>query len=120
MSFKKHGQSSAQGSSKRSSRCHVCGETGHYARECKDRKSGPTANSVEEVANLVANVDLGGVYMITSLTRARAARGWFVDTGPQSMLADRGMISAPIVQHLRGLMWFVRMVIKPRCRDLAT
>ncbi|KAJ9547349.1 LOW QUALITY PROTEIN: hypothetical protein OSB04_019892 [Centaurea solstitialis] len=66
---------------KRTGPCHVCGETGHYAREFKDRKSGPVANAVEEVANLVANVDLGGVYMISSLTRAVAARGWFVDTG---------------------------------------
>ncbi|KAJ9542149.1 hypothetical protein OSB04_028655 [Centaurea solstitialis] len=66
---------------KKAGPCHVCGETGHYARECKDRKSGPVANAVDEVANLVANVDLGGVYMISSLTRAVAARGWFVDTG---------------------------------------
>ncbi|KAJ9566879.1 hypothetical protein OSB04_002845 [Centaurea solstitialis] len=66
---------------KRTGPCHVCGETGHYARECKDRKSRPVANAVEEVANLVANVDLGGIYMISSLTRAVAARGWFVDTG---------------------------------------
>ncbi|KAJ9547395.1 hypothetical protein OSB04_019938 [Centaurea solstitialis] len=78
-SFKKPGNQKPKFNNKpkKSGPCHVCGETGHYARECKDRKSGPVANAVEEVANLVANVDLGGVYMISSLTRAMAARGWF-------------------------------------------
>ncbi|KAJ9557645.1 hypothetical protein OSB04_012259 [Centaurea solstitialis] len=82
-SFKRSGNQKPKFNNKpkKSGPCHVCGETGHYARECKDRKSGPVANAVEEVANLVANVNLGGVYMISSLTRAVAARGWFVDTG---------------------------------------
>ncbi|KAJ9554969.1 hypothetical protein OSB04_009583 [Centaurea solstitialis] len=81
-SFKRSGNQKPKFNNKpkKSGPCHVCGETGHYARECKDRKSGPVANAVEEVANLVANVNLGGVYMISSLTRAVAARGWFVDT----------------------------------------
>ncbi|KAJ9565839.1 hypothetical protein OSB04_001805 [Centaurea solstitialis] len=82
-SFKRSGNQKPKFNNKpkKSGPCHVCGETGHYARECKDRKSGPVANAVEGVANLVANVNLGGVYMISSLTRAVAARGWFVDTG---------------------------------------
>ncbi|KAJ9557006.1 hypothetical protein OSB04_011620 [Centaurea solstitialis] len=82
-SFKKPGNQKPKFNNKpkRTGPCHVCGETGHYARECKDRKSGPVANVVDEVANLVANVELGGVYMISSLTRAVAAQGWFMDTG---------------------------------------
>ncbi|KAJ9547539.1 hypothetical protein OSB04_020082 [Centaurea solstitialis] len=82
-SFKKPGNQKPKFNNKpkKFGSCHVCGETGHYARECKDRKSGPVANAVEEVANMVANMDLGGVYMISSLTQATATRGWFVDTG---------------------------------------
>ncbi|GJY65567.1 copia-like retrotransposon, partial [Tanacetum coccineum] len=46
--------------SKQSLKCHVFGETGHFARECKDRKSGTNkANIVNtEIAEMVAHVHL--------------------------------------------------------------
>ena len=62
---------------------HVCGEIGHYARECKDRKSGPMAHAVEEVANLVANVNLGEVFM-QKISDASLHCGAVVRTASQS------------------------------------
>ncbi|GKC98676.1 copia-like retrotransposon, partial [Tanacetum coccineum] len=48
------------GPSKRTGKCHVCGDTGHYARECKLRKSGnDDVNMVNgEIADRVAHVHL--------------------------------------------------------------
>ncbi|GJR08956.1 copia-like retrotransposon [Tanacetum coccineum] len=48
------------GPSKRTGKCHVCGDTGHYARECKLRKSGnDDVNVVNgEIADRVAHVHL--------------------------------------------------------------
>ncbi|XP_023746718.1 uncharacterized protein LOC111894857 [Lactuca sativa] len=80
-SFKKPGHSNPNSKLKRTGHCHVCGEIRHYARECKDRKSGPVAHAVEQVTNMVASVNLGEIFVISSLTRAISARGWFVDTG---------------------------------------
>ncbi|KAJ9552432.1 hypothetical protein OSB04_016477 [Centaurea solstitialis] len=42
---------------KRTTKCHVCGETRHYVRECKERKFGPpVANVVVGIEKLVANL----------------------------------------------------------------
>ncbi|KVI06666.1 Acyl transferase/acyl hydrolase/lysophospholipase [Cynara cardunculus var. scolymus] len=68
---------------KRVGRCHVCGETGHYARECKDRKSGPpVANYVKGIQHLVANLHMEEIDMISEVaTRIVAARGgWYLDS----------------------------------------
>ncbi|KAK9049048.1 hypothetical protein SSX86_031984, partial [Deinandra increscens subsp. villosa] len=80
--FKKPQQSNNQ-AKKRSGKCHVCGETGHYARECDQRKSAPaSANAVAEITHLVANVDLGNIHMVAQRsTRILACRGWFLDSG---------------------------------------
>nr|KAJ0225474.1 hypothetical protein LSAT_V11C100003670 [Lactuca sativa] len=80
-SFKKPGHQNPNSKPKRVGPCHVCREIGHYARECKDHKSVPVAHAVEKVTDMVASVNLGQIFMISSLTRAICARGWFVDTG---------------------------------------
>ena len=80
--FKKPGQKPNHNNPKRKGNCHVCGETGHYARECKQRKSIPqVANMVEE--NLVAMVsDLSiNVAMISEINMASEQSGWWLDCG---------------------------------------
>ncbi|KAJ9561599.1 hypothetical protein OSB04_006759 [Centaurea solstitialis] len=121
-SFKRSGNQKPKFNNKpkKSGPCHVCGETGHYARECKDRKSGPVANAVEEVANLVANVNLGGVYMISSLTRAVAARGWFVDTGATIHVCGQRRCFDTYRPVPAGLLWFALMVIVLMCWGLVS
>nr|KAJ0199223.1 hypothetical protein LSAT_V11C600310790 [Lactuca sativa] len=76
-SFKKPGHQNPNSNPKRAKPCHI----GKYARECKDRKSGLVAHAVEKVTDMVASVNLGDTFMISSLTRAICARGWFMDTG---------------------------------------
>nr|KAJ0194771.1 hypothetical protein LSAT_V11C700357350 [Lactuca sativa] len=61
--------------------CHICGELMHYAIECKDHKLGPVSHAVDQMTDMVASVNLGEIFMITSLTRAICARGWSVETG---------------------------------------
>ncbi|XP_024990724.1 uncharacterized protein LOC112525010 [Cynara cardunculus var. scolymus] len=76
---------------KRVGRCHVCGETRHYARECKDRKSTTsTANSVEGIQHLVANLHMEEIDMISEAsTRIVAARGgWYLDYGSTIHVCD--------------------------------
>ncbi|KAJ9561508.1 hypothetical protein OSB04_006668 [Centaurea solstitialis] len=65
-SFKRQGQFSGQGNIKRNGKCHVCGETWHYARECKLRKSwtSETANAIAEIEDLVANLRLEEIDML--------------------------------------------------------
>nr|KAJ0188051.1 hypothetical protein LSAT_V11C900477710 [Lactuca sativa] len=79
--FKKPGHQNPNSKPKRVVPCHVSGEIGHYARECKDRKSVPVTHAVENVTDMVASVNLGEIFMISSIIRAICARGWFVDTG---------------------------------------
>nr|KAJ0187483.1 hypothetical protein LSAT_V11C900478910 [Lactuca sativa] len=80
-SFKKPSHLNPNLKPKRVGPCHVCGETGHYARECKDRKSGPVVHAVEQLTDMVESVNLGEIFMISSLNRALCARGWFIDNG---------------------------------------
>ncbi|PWA39563.1 Zinc finger, CCHC-type [Artemisia annua] len=56
----KHDKFKKTGSSTRTGKCHVCGKTGHYARECKLRKSGNDDINVMdgEIADRVAHVHL--------------------------------------------------------------
>ncbi|KAJ9538888.1 LOW QUALITY PROTEIN: hypothetical protein OSB04_031621 [Centaurea solstitialis] len=81
--FKKQGQSSSQGNMKRNGKCHVCRETGHYARECKMRKFGTseTISTVDEIENLVANLSPEEIDMLTvNGSVVLAARGgWYFD-----------------------------------------
>ncbi|KAJ9558062.1 hypothetical protein OSB04_012676 [Centaurea solstitialis] len=84
-SFKRHRQSSGQGNLKRNGKCHVCEETEHYARECKQRKSGTPgiANAVAEIEDLMANLSMEEIDMLAmngSIALA-AIGGWFFDTG---------------------------------------
>ena len=61
-----------------------CGETGHYAKECKLRKSGSSgaANAVAEIGDLVANLSMEEIDMFAETrTIVMSGRdGWFFDT----------------------------------------
>ncbi|KVH95003.1 Zinc finger, CCHC-type, partial [Cynara cardunculus var. scolymus] len=95
-SFKRFGSQSNQGQKfKRVGRCHVCGETRHYARECKDRKSGPpAANSFEGIQHLVANLHMEEIDMISEAsTRIMAVRG-----GCRDSLAQKSANESTISQ----------------------
>ncbi|KAI3734277.1 hypothetical protein L6452_13742 [Arctium lappa] len=89
--FKRLGQSTSQGP-KRTGKCHVCGETGHYARECMQRKSGPpaAANAVVDLEHLVANLSMDEIDMIAEdSTRVMAGRGgWYLDSGATVHVCD--------------------------------
>ena len=91
--FKKPGQKQNNNNPKRKGKCHVCGETGHYARECKQRKSIPQdANMVEE--NLVAMVSVLSldVAMISEINMASEQSGWWLDCGATIHVCNnRGM-----------------------------
>nr|KAJ0224347.1 hypothetical protein LSAT_V11C100034090 [Lactuca sativa] len=62
---------------------------GHYVRECKDHKSGSVAHALEQVTDMVASMNIGDICMISSLTRAICARGWFVDTGANAHICGQ-------------------------------
>nr|KAJ0185231.1 hypothetical protein LSAT_V11C900462940 [Lactuca sativa] len=53
-SFKKPGHQNPNSKPKRVGPCHVCGEIGHYARECKDRKSVSVAHAVEKLKSSIS------------------------------------------------------------------
>nr|KAJ0211140.1 hypothetical protein LSAT_V11C400163730 [Lactuca sativa] len=67
-SFKKPSNQNPKSNSEIDEPCHVCGEIEHYVRECKDHKLGPVARAIEQVTNLVTNVTLGKIFMISSPT----------------------------------------------------
>nr|KAJ0202736.1 hypothetical protein LSAT_V11C500229490 [Lactuca sativa] len=106
-SFKKPSHQNPNSNSKRVVPCHLYKEIGHYARECKDRKSGPVAHAVEQVTDMVASVNLGEIFMISSLTLAICARGLFVDTvhvcgQRESFRTYRSMPLGTVVVYVNG------------------
>lgn len=72
-SFKISGHQNPNSKTKRSKPCHICTEIGHYIIECKDCKSELVTHIVEKVTDLVANVNLGEIFMISSLIREISA-----------------------------------------------
>ncbi|KAJ9567146.1 hypothetical protein OSB04_003112 [Centaurea solstitialis] len=89
---KKTFQKAGQGDIKRNEKCHVCGETWHYARECKMRKSktSETTSAVVEIKDLVANLSLEEIKMlVVNGSMVLAARGsWYFDTGATVHVCD--------------------------------
>ncbi|KAJ9566573.1 hypothetical protein OSB04_002539 [Centaurea solstitialis] len=87
--FKRHGQPLGQGNLKRNGKCHVCGETGHYARECKQRKEihgkqVSTANGAK--ANIVECGDI--LLHFTSYRAIRLQSVLHVPTISKNLLSD--------------------------------
>ncbi|KAJ9558418.1 hypothetical protein OSB04_013032 [Centaurea solstitialis] len=68
-------------------KCHVCGDTRHYARECKQRKSGPptAANAVGEIGELVANLTMDEINVLNMTSQihivSRKKESWYLGTG---------------------------------------
>ncbi|KAK3010232.1 hypothetical protein RJ639_010922 [Escallonia herrerae] len=63
---------------KKKSKCHVCGKKGHYARECRHRKSGKGA--IGESANMFEE-NLVAMATEINMTDSSSSSGWWFDSG---------------------------------------
>ncbi|KAJ9552894.1 hypothetical protein OSB04_016939 [Centaurea solstitialis] len=79
---------------KRNGKCHVYVEMGHYARECKLRKSGPpaAANAVGEIGELVANLTMDEINTLNMTpqihTVSRKKISWYLDTSATTHVSN--------------------------------
>ncbi|KAJ9551062.1 hypothetical protein OSB04_015107 [Centaurea solstitialis] len=100
--FKRQGQTSIKRDFKRNGKCHVCGETGHYARECKQRKSGPptTVNAVGEIGELVANLTMDEINTLNVTPQIHVVSqkkiSWYLDTGTTAHVSTANGAKADI------------------------